>query len=115
MLEDTMNRFYVTFELSALDDSGAADIPLSEALTDATLDALLELPELIDPDAGAELATGRIEFMMMVDASTPEQAVAVVGRRLRECLGLALGRFPGFKVEFRGATAIDESVVPAAS
>ena len=72
-----MNRFYVTFELAALADEGEADISRSEAFIDATLQALLERSELIDPDAGSEPATGRLEFMMVTEARTPERAVTL--------------------------------------
>ena len=109
-----MSRFYVTFEISALTERGDADIQRCEAFIDATLDALLDRSGLIDPDAGAELATGRVEFMAVVEASTPERAVSTVGKLLRDCVAQVLRGSPGIDVEFLGAT-VEPNEVPAAS
>lgn len=111
-----MSQFYVTFELSAQTESGEVDVPSTEAFIDATLDALLERPELIDPDAGAELAAGRVEFMMIVEARTPERAVATVGLHLRDCVAKALRATKApVEVGFTSARAEESSVVRAAS
>jgi len=115
LLEDVMDRFYVTFETSARTERGGIDREATEAIVDATLDRLLERREVIDPDAGAEMSGGRVEFMMMVEAKTPEQAVTDVGELLRRCVGSALERAPGMVVEFTAATAVEQSTIPAAS
>ena len=111
-----MRRFYVTFEVSALTEAGDVDGAGSEAMIDATLDLLLDRPALIDPDAGAELSSGKVEFMAVIDADTPERAVAIVGEHLRECVARALnGIGTGLRVEFRCATAVEQPAISAAS
>ena len=73
-----MSRFLVTFSGTILTVDGRVDRDAVERVTDEVLDELLLLPDLIDPDAGATMSTGSVEFMMFADAETPEGSVALV-------------------------------------
>lgn len=110
-----MIRFHVTFTGSVLTAAGRVDEDAVDRVTDEVLDQLLKQRSLIDPDAGAALATGFVEFMVGVDAETPEAAVALVAEHLRVALDEAARRYGAdLRVELQGASARSEaSSVPA--
>ena len=101
-----MSRFHVTFTGSVLNAAGRVEEDAVDRVTDEVLDQLLKRRSLIDPDAGAALATGFVEFMVGVDAETPEAAVALVAEHLRSALYEAARRIGGdLRVELRAARA----------
>ena len=112
-----MNRFHVTFDVLVGSTQGELRADRVERFTDHVLNLLVDRSGLIDPDAGAALALGSLEFMAMVEAGTPEDAVSIVGTHLRGCVAIALGADDGtgLRVEFRGATAVESTAVRAAS
>lgn len=110
-----MNRFHVTFTGSVLTVDGNVDEAAVDRVTDEVLDQLLKQRLLIDPDVGASLATGFVEFMVGVDAETPEASVALVAGHLRDALDEAVRRYGAeLRVELEGTSARSEaSSVPA--
>lgn len=110
-----MNRCLVTFNGTILTAEGRVDRDALDRVTDEVLDELLLVRDLIDPDAGATMNSGSVEFMMMADAATPEAAVALVAEHLRRAVGTALTRSGlDVRVELEGATAIAQPAsIPA--
>jgi hypothetical protein len=115
MLEVMMSRFHVTFSGTILTSTGRVDRDAIDRVTDEVLDELLLVRDLIDPDAGATMSSGSVEFMMMADAATPEAAVALVAEHLRRAVGAAITRSGlDVRVELEGATAIAQPAsIPA--
>jgi hypothetical protein len=71
----------VTFSGTILTADGRMDRHALDRVTDEVLDELLLVCDLIDPDAGATMSSGSVEFMMMADAATTEAAVATAVAR----------------------------------
>ena len=57
-----MSRFHVTFAGSVLAADGRVDEVAVDRITDEVLDELMTKSSLIDPDAGASLSSGSVEF-----------------------------------------------------
>jgi len=110
-----MSRFLVTFSGTILTVDGRVDRDAVDRVTDEVLDELLLLPDLIDPDAGATMSTGSVEFMMLADAETPEGSVALVAHHLRRALESAVERTGlSVKVQLEGASALAQPTsIPA--
>ena len=110
-----MSRFLVTFTGTILTADGRVDRDALDRVTDEVLDELLLVRDLIDPDAGATMSSGSVEFMMMADAPTPEAAVTLVAEHLRRAVEMAILRSGlDVRVELDGATAIAQPVsIPA--
>jgi len=110
-----MTRFLVTFSGTLLTADGRVDRDALDRVTDEVLDELLLVRDLIDPDAGATMSSGSVEFMMMADAATPEAAVALVAGHLRGAVETAVARSGlDVRVELESATALAQPAsIPA--
>jgi hypothetical protein len=97
----------VTFSGTILTADGRMDRHALDRVTDEVLDELLLVCDLIDPDAGATMSSGSVEFMMMADAATREAAVALVAGHLRGAVETAVARSDlDVRVELEGAAAL---------
>ncbi len=110
-----MSRFLVTISGTILTADGPADRDALDRVTDEVLDVLLLVRNLIDPDAGATMSSGSVEFMMMADAATPEAAVALVAEHLRCAVETTVIRTGlDVRVELESATALAQPAsIPA--
>lgn len=110
-----MSRFLVTFSGTILTADGRVDHDALDRVTDEVLDELLLVPHLIDPDAGATMSSGSVEFMAMADAATPEAAVTLVAEHLRRAVATAITRSGlDVRVELESATALAQPAsIPA--
>lgn len=69
-----MNRYYIEVRYRALIDGPAA---LDQA-TDDLMDALIDQPDLVDPDIGVDLARSTVDVCTMVDADDEPDALSKV-------------------------------------
>lgn len=89
-------RCHVTFEFQA----GAALDDL-DAYTDRLADALHELPDVIDPDLGANLKTSRIDITMTMDAETVDEGLQKALTGVRAAIQSAAVTAPGRAQQIR--------------
>lgn len=110
-----MSRFLVTFSGTILTVDGRVDRDAVDRVTDEVLDVLLLFPDLIDPDVGATMSKGSVEFMMLADAETPKGSVALAAHHLRMALETAVARTGlDVKVQLEGASALAQPTsIPA--
>uniref|UniRef100_UPI00322173A3 hypothetical protein n=1 Tax=Intrasporangium sp. TaxID=1925024 RepID=UPI00322173A3 len=71
----TTTRYHLALSYHVTGDG--TEVERLEEHLDRVAEQLLALDGIIDPDLGAELATGRVTFTLEVDAKTPEAALHI--------------------------------------
>jgi hypothetical protein len=69
--------------------------------TDQLIDALYDLHDVIDPDLGGSLATGRVDITMVVEAESLEDATRKSLTAVRAAIHAAGGSTPGWERTIR--------------
>src|SRR5680860_554290 len=99
MLEEvTMTtRFYIEFGVIAKNFGTPEQL---EGHLEYVADYLADSTGVIDPDLGANLETGEVEFSMAVDAETEAAAMEVCAAAVRSAIHAADGCTKGWEAHF---------------
>jgi hypothetical protein len=81
-----------------------------DTLTDAVYEHLLEMSDVIDPDMAVNLAEGKIDVQMIVEASDELEASAKAACILRTAIHAVGGATWGWEKHIRGVTASTRAI-----
>jgi hypothetical protein len=101
-------KYHVLIELKV-----DAPVAVLDPLSDQLAEALYDLHDVIDPDLGATLTTGRLDVSMLVEADTLEAALTKAATATRAAVHAVGVATPGWEDLIREIGAEAKALVDA--
>ncbi len=105
-------RFYLDLTYRCVLIGQGEDAGHLEEHLDCVADELTKLDSIIDPDLGATLSTGVVDFALAVDAETQADALRIAATAVRTAIHAADGCTPGWEASYEDVESTVRTAEP---